>query len=81
MVERVEEVMKAAFPGIELDLETMSSGKVTGDAVWAGFDGLDHIDRQKLVRDVLRWNLGENAQEVSILLTFTPVELHSMQEA
>jgi hypothetical protein len=81
MVDPVKEILKAESPGMELELESMSSGKDTGDAVWTGFDGLDHLDRQKLVRDVLRSKLGVEAQEVSILLTFTPTELHSMQEA
>jgi hypothetical protein len=80
MVERVDKILKAEFPGMELDLETMSSGRITGDVIWSGFKALDHIDRLQLIRDVLRRDLGDESREVSILLTFTPEELRSMQE-
>jgi acid stress-induced BolA-like protein IbaG/YrbA len=81
MVERIQNILKAEFPGMELDLETMSSGNITGDAVWAGFDDLDQVDRQILIRAALRRALGTEATLVTILLTFTPAEVQSMMAA
>jgi acid stress-induced BolA-like protein IbaG/YrbA len=78
---RVREILIDAFAGIELDLEEMSSGRITGDAIWTGFEGLDQVDRQQLLRNALRNKLQGEATQVGVLLTFTPDEIHSMQEA
>lgn len=81
MVERVTTILQGSFAGIELQLEEMSNGRVTGSAVWDGFDNLDQVDRQQKVRDALRKELGPGASQVGVILTYTPDELHAMQAA
>ena len=81
MVERVREVLQRSFPSIELDLEVMTSGRITGNAVWSGFADFDQVDRQTMLRDALRKELGADATQVSVLLTYTPRELYAMKAA
>jgi hypothetical protein len=80
MVERVTQVLEAAFPGIELDLETSTSSRVQGSAIWMGIDGLDQVDRQMELRAPLNTKLDAEASQVSVILTYTPYAIRAIQE-
>lgn len=81
MGQQVTHILEQAFPGISIELEEMSNGRLSGTVIWAGFDEQDHGDRQHLVRKVLKEALGARAQEVGVLLTYTPVEMAAMKAA
>ena len=81
MEEQVIAALQSAFPGIEVDIETHSDGRVHGHVIWAGFAELDDVDRQTEIRSVLKKKLGPDAQRVGILLAYTPDELRAMRAA
>ena len=81
MEQKVRAVLETAFPDISVDTEVLPDGRISGSVVWAGFAGLDEVDRQTKVRDVLRQELGADAQQVGVLLTYTPDELKAMKAA
>ncbi len=81
MGQQVTEILGQAFKGIDTDLQELPGGRVSGRVVWEGFAELDPTDRQKLVREVLKKELGPRVQEVGVLLTYTPTELEAMQAA
>ena len=81
MVERVKQCLEDAFEGIKLDLEQFPEGRINGSAVWSGFGGLDQVDRQQQLRAALRSELGAEATQVGVILTYTPDEIHAMKAA
>lgn len=81
MEQKVRDVLENAFPGINVETEILPGGRISGFVVWAGFIGMDQVDRQTKVRDALRLGLGEEAQEVGVLLTYTPDEMDAMSAA
>ena len=81
MEQRVRAILEAAFPGIDINTEVLPDKRITGSVIWAGFADLDEVERQSRVRSVLRRELGADAQQVGVLLTYTPDELRSMNAA
>lgn len=81
MEQKVRDLLEAAFPGIEVDLELLPDGRISGSVVWAGFTDFDHVDRQRKIRTLLKQELGTDAQQVGVLLTYTPDELRAMNAA
>lgn len=81
MEQKVRNALEGAFKGISIDTEILPDGRITGFVVWAGFAGYDEVDRQTQIRDVLRQALGADAQQVGVLLTYTPDELRAMNAA
>ena len=81
MEQRVRKILQDNFAGIRIDLEQIPGQKIAGSVVWDGFAGLDHVDRQHLVRQALQAALGPEIQQVGILLTYTPEELGAMLAA
>lgn len=81
MEQKVREILETAFPGIEVDFDTLTDGRIAGSVSWAGFADLDHVDRQIEIRGVLREKLGAEAQQVGVLLAYTPDELKAMNAA
>lgn len=81
MEQIVRDILGTAFPGIEVLTEVLPDGRISGSVVWAGFTGLDEVDRQDKIRTVLRQELGADAQQVGVLLTYTPDELEAMNAA
>ena len=52
-----------------------SPGKVSGFVVWKDFEGMDQVDRQGRVWDVLRAELSPDEQlRITAILTMTPAE-------
>ena len=73
------EALDALFPTDELGNQAafeFDEGihKFTGTVVRRDFRGLAVPDRQKIVWDFLRGEFGEEAVEISLVLTYTPEE-------
>lgn len=83
MKQKVVQALSKAFIGseVELDPESLLDGRYTGLIIWAGFDGLDSIDRHRKVKQALITALGNEAANVGILFTYTPVEMQAMSAA
>lgn len=81
MEEKVKSILDAEFPGIEVETEVLPGGRISGHVIWAGFAGMDEVERQTRIRGILKEKLGEEAQQVGILFTFTPDELKAMKAA
>lgn len=84
MVEIEQQIITAlssAFTGIVVKLEVMPSGRISGSVVWEYFNGCDDAERQRMIRDVLQRQLGQDSTTVGVLLTYTPEELEEMNAA
>ncbi len=81
MEQQVIQILEQAFQGMSIELDEMPSGRFSGSVVWDGFSEHDQADRQRQVRQVLKAALGEEVQQVGVLLTYTPSELSAMQGA
>ena len=80
--ERVREIIEESFTGCQLELDIDSwSRKVSGFLIWSGFEGLDQMDRQDKLWDVLKKRLGDEAARVSTIFTHTPNEYEAMMAA
>lgn len=79
--QRVTRVLESAFKDVDVNLEVMPSGRISGTVIWAGFDKLDDIERQRMIRDLLQRELGPEAVMVGVLLAYTPDELEAMSAA
>jgi hypothetical protein len=78
---RVNEIIEYTLAGAEVLTERIDRGRVTGNVVWAGFDGQDDTDRQQVLRDLLSRELGPDIRDVGILFTYTPNEMEIMSAA
>ena len=81
MAEKLRNILETEFDNINIDVEEMPNGRFSGSVVWAGFAGMDDIDRQNKIRNVLKRDLGPEVQLVGVLLTYTPDELTAMSAA
>ena len=81
MEQKVKELLETTFPGIKVDTEFFPRGRTSGSVVWAGFDGLDQVNRQTKIRTLLQKQLGADAQQVGVSLTYTPLEMVEMNAA
>lgn len=78
----LEQWLPEQFPGSEVSLELGRSGaKLSGILVWKGFDGLEPIDRQSLLRHAFRSHLNREDQlRISLIITLTPAEYSVYRE-
>ncbi len=81
MEREVKDILETAFCGMKVLTEVLPGGRISGSVIWAGFGEMDEVERQNLVRAELRDKLGERAQNVGVLLTYTPEELDAMNAA
>lgn len=82
MEEKITEILTQHYQGARVELErTPGSEKVSGLIVWDGFDGEEAIDRQRALYRLLRSQLGADAQQVSVIFTYTPHEFALMNAA
>ncbi len=81
MEQQIAQILTQAFPGMTIDLDETRGPRVQGRIVWDGFTGKDQVDRQTTVRERLKQELGAEAQQVGVLLTYTPTEIEAMQAA
>ena len=81
MEHSITQILQDKFPGIRVELEEIPEQRISGSVIWDGFSGLDHVDRQHMIRQALKTAMGSDAQQVGILLTYTPSELGAMMAA
>ncbi len=81
MGQQVTQILKQAFQGMDVDLDERTDSRLSGMVIWEGFDDQDHIERQQLIRKVLKQALGTEFQQIGLLLTYTPREISAMQSA
>ena len=81
MGQQVTQILQQAFQGMDVNLDERTGSRLSGTVVWEGFDNQDHIDRQQLIRKVLKQALGAEFQQIGLLLTYTPREISAMQSA
>ena len=82
MVQQIRSVLENAFTGIGIEeLIELPTGRIAGSVSWAGFAGMDDVERQERIRTVLKDEMGPDAQLVGVLLAYTPEELTSMRAA
>ena len=55
-------------------------GKYTGHVVHRDFRGVSIPDRQRIAWEVLRRRFGEDSQQVSLVLTYSPAEWEEIGE-
>lgn len=79
---KVEQLLTENFAGAQTELETLPDlEKVSGFLIWPGFEGLDQLERQRRLWELLRRRLGRAEQRnVSALLTVTPDELNTLRK-
>jgi acid stress-induced BolA-like protein IbaG/YrbA len=81
LVDRIKAILERSFPGIDVEVEEMEDGRVEGQAIWAGFAGLDHLDRQNEIWDAIHAGFGAEDIREGFILTYTPDELAAMKAA
>jgi len=82
IAQRLNLLFTLRFPGSGVELEETVPGiKVGGALVSPQFVGMEQIDRQRLLWDVLREDLSaEELSHLGTFLTFNPYEVEIMQE-
>lgn len=81
MGQQVTQILQQAFPGMDVELDKKSNGRLHGTVIWEGFDDQDMGERQDLIRTALRKGLGAQFSQVGVLLTYTPREMMLMSAA
>jgi len=80
-IQHLSTVLQQAFPGSTPELEQFAPlSKVGGFLIWDGFDGVEQLDRQRLVSTALRRLLPpDELLQVTTILTATPEEVELMK--
>lgn len=71
LINRLQDVLDKAFPGAEIELEqARPTEKVGGVLIWSGFEGMEQIDRQRKLAQVIRDALPREDQVlITLILT------------
>jgi len=75
----LDRAIHAVVPAADVKILLVNS-HATGVVVAKEFESLTHLDRQKLVWDRIRRDLGADAQDVGILFLYTPEEFSAVEE-
>ncbi len=80
-VETLPQILGAAFPGSTAELEPVAgTDRIGGFLIWAGFEEMDQLDRQRTLSAALRARLNPaQLLGVSTILTMTPDEVAVMR--
>ena len=71
LIDRLRDLLSKAFPGAEVELEqARTAEKIGGSLIWSGFEGMEQIDRQQKLAQVIRDALPREDQ-ISITLILT----------
>ena len=81
MGQQVTQILKQAFQGMDVNLDERTESRLSGTVIWEGFDNQGHVERQQLIRKVLKQALGAEFQQIGLLLTYTPREMMLMKAA
>ena len=80
-IEKLRGVLHTEFANSRDELEPRPPRKVGGFLIWEGFSGLEQIERQRKVWEVLRERLNqEDQRRITAILTATPAEWAAMTE-
>lgn len=80
--EQVKKLIESFYIGADVNVDfSYGAEKLNGYMLWAEFDGLEMLDRQKNLYNYLRSRLGPEAQRISIIFTYTPDEFKLMNAA
>ncbi len=72
---RLERLLTRELKDGQTDLETLPNGHVCGHVISTEFKGKTYEQRRLRIKKLLEENLaGEELQEISTLLTYTPEE-------
>lgn len=83
LTEKVRECLMDAFPGAEIhDLGFLHrQGRMRGHLAWEGFEGVDLLERQNQVHEVLRERFTrDEMSRLAVIFAWTPRELQSIHE-
>jgi stress-induced morphogen len=73
-------VLRAAFPDAEFEIDRdATTGKIGGRMVSAAFAGRSFLQRQNRIHNLLRREFGPEAQELSLIFTYTPQEYAALE--
>jgi acid stress-induced BolA-like protein IbaG/YrbA len=76
LLQKLSALLRAHFPQSEIEMEPRTDGRVSGFLIWEGFVGSEHIERQRMVWDLIRKELPRDEQaRVIAVLTLTPEEM------
>ena len=73
---KLEDWLPKQFPGAEVALELGRPGtKLGGILAWKGFEGLEPIDRQRILRQKIKEHFKQEDQiRISLIVTLSPAE-------
>ena len=81
-IRKLKKLLKQDFPGSEFEFELPGPGRLGGLLTWAGFEGMEHIERQRMVWKTLREKLAEEEYfRIAGLLSLTPDEMTAARSA
>jgi acid stress-induced BolA-like protein IbaG/YrbA len=81
LIDQLKIFLGRSLPGAEVALEDdRPPEKIGGLLVWSGFEGRDQLERQRMVRQLIRDNFTADEQaRVSFIVTLTPEENEIMK--
>ena len=73
---KLRQALSGEFSGAKIILnQTKPTDRITGEVVWKGFAGMEHIDRQRRLRKAIDSAInGAQRSSISLILTLTPQE-------
>ena len=83
IVERIRDAIEQGLPGAVIDDmdEAGVGGRIGGAVIWSGFSGVEQIQRQEKLWEVLRGALSREEQlQISLIITLTPDELAAIRD-
>lgn len=76
LLQKLSDLLRSRFPQCEIELEYRGDGRVSGFLIWEGFAGSEHIERQRMVWNLIRKELPQEEQvKIVAVLTLTPEEM------
>ena len=78
-MEEITRILQPHFPGATICFEQdQNTHLINGRIIWAGFRKVGFVERQYLVINPLRAEMGDRADEINMISTYTPQEEKAM---
>ena len=78
ILQKLSALLQLHLPQSEIEMEYVRDNKVSGFLIWEGFAGSEHIERQRMVWNLIRKELSQDEQaRIIAVLTLTPEEMTS----
>ena len=69
------EALRARFDNATVEIEfEETTDRFNGHLTWEGFQEVSFLERQRMVYGFLREKFGADAQNISMIFTYTPFE-------